>query len=715
MPTLPFLYGQGVPGGLAERLDEEASPKPGIQPRVTDVPMPEGKQLTVNDIAELEGTAGSTAANRDMTSGVNAQELLTGIVAPYLPSRPAGAGAAVSPQLEDYSKIQGQEGKDLYNETYRTIPQDMSVSQRLIGQAQEQEAQGTANWLTGEQLRQQKQMAIMREDQLRREQEVQARQAKLDQAVQYYSNDLADQGKYWRKPGSLLAAFGAALVAGGSPGDPSVGLRTIEHAVAQDFSERKALADMHLGELRSNLAAYRQFMGDKNAGDMLAFSEANRVAGMELKRIAAQFQGPIARERANMISDELMMKANEGRIRAYQAAVLEMPKLENPLIQKERQAVGAALPGVGPTPLKGSWKPGMTGLAAPTTQADVAKSAQAVKSSGGSGDALFTGKSSGPSGGIGWLSPETKKVLEERVPGITDRVAAVRMSVVKSLAAKAGGDPTKIDVRMTDAQVADVVRTTGGNVAKFNKDRAEYVDKLAEDKKEIGSQAHPIAARLNSYRQLGHDIQVMQAVADSKYGGDVDKLLNPRTSQVIGAANVKKIAEWLAAGSKPTEEHERLARDVQSSVNNFKQLLAGNVVEWTHEKFGGAVSEGEQKAKDEFIKTDHSWEAIKNFQRNISEGAQAQMKAILGQAKSNLTRMEWEVYMGQGSQPMPFQGIKGYTGPRSSKEVQSVKPQSVNASMPGQEPETPFSSSPASRMMLSPAALQAIERLKSGR
>jgi hypothetical protein len=146
---------------------------------------------------------------------------------------------------------------------------------------------------------------------------------------------------------------------------------------------------------------------------------------------------------------------------------------------------------------------------------------------------------------------------------------------------------------------------------------------------------------------------------------------------------VKKVAEWLAAGERPTEAHELQARKISEAMNHFDQLFSGDVIGWTHSVSGNRISPEAEARNKQFISSDASWPSVKAFQQIQSQAANAEAKAAIGQSKSAMTRLYWQAYLGMEDTGVGYKGIKGYSEEErqrerakaeSAKEAAQVRP-----------------------------------------
>ncbi len=651
---------------------------------------------TLQDVAEVapvppyQGDPGDLSANRDATDGRNAAATVMELGAPLVPNPTGRMRPTVMPRYTDMSLV----GKDNYEEYFKTRPQEIEGAIQAGADAESDLSRKRADWIGAEKDRQSHELAVLRERQIQRQQEVMARQEALNQATERYSNDLADRGQFWRQPGSLMAAMGAALIAMSSPGDRGVGARIIDQAVTADWSKRRDLANMHLGELRSNVAAYRQIMGDANAGDQMAFLESKRVALMELERLANQFQGPLARANAAKLIAAGRQELAKGRMKLQAELLTKMEHFENPAIAAETRAVGEALPGEGPTPVKGSWKPGTVtqptqpNNAAPWLQDYARKEGIETTplASKGSGAApggvagavvgqFTSGKSAPGKGGASkyYMSDEQRNMLNKRFPGAADNVDTVRRASVSEILAKIGANPKSVDYRLSDEEIG--ARLPPEFRKPFNVAMVGYRNWTRADNSKVSAAMAPIIKRVQAYRQMGKDLSLVKEMADRMTAKGIpttpDQLLGTKYKQVFGAGNWKKISEWMGAGEgKASNANDQLAQDMDQAIRRVEQGLNGGISAWVQDISGGTVSEGETKRNDLYINGEHSYNSLLGFHKDISRAAHGAGKVALKMAESPLTQVAWEVELGAEDPGVYIPQTAGAKGTALDPDVQ---------------------------------------------
>lgn len=200
-------------------------------------------------------------------------------------------------------------GKKLYDEAFTNAPGRRTAALNAEADVNAQKYGALEQHYADQAQKDQAAMAAFAARRQQEQEEILQRQQALDKATQFYSQDLADTGKFWHSPANIIGAISASLLAMNAPGDPSIGVRLVNQAIDRDMAQRQNAANMHLGALRSNLAGYQKIAGDREAGDLLAQSEAHRMAAQEVARISARFEGPLAQKRAQVIIEDQNTKA----------------------------------------------------------------------------------------------------------------------------------------------------------------------------------------------------------------------------------------------------------------------------------------------------------------------------------------------------------------------------------------------------------------------
>lgn len=674
---------EGKPAPPAMSVDTRpamATAQPGDAPLLG-----QGQQAESSVAPPFPGTPGSVAGPSDETTGFTIGNDVINMAAPFIPTSPrGGAGPAVMPEGENMLPFGGAQGRELWNNAAVQKPSEIEAAVMQGANAEERMGKEKADFYTRLQHDQQEQLGLIKQNRIENDKAVAARQAQLDKAITGYSNDLADRGQFWRNPGNIIAALGVAFTTLGTQTAAGAN-KIINDMVQSDWQQRKQLADMHLGELRSNINGYRQLAGDKEMGDRLALADSYRVAAMEADRIGAQFQGPIAKAKAAAVVKELQRNylVQMGQLHAQMAYV--KPHAENPMVAQEYQKSGQALPGTGFTPYaptKGYAQPGAgqpsdssTGATAGSTRSSGAiwdqqapsllkrqpggSQVQQAASSGGGAQGAQAAQAAAKetTKSAGYATDQQRYDLDKRYPGSSAMVDSERKQVIPEILASIGANPRGVNPLLSDEEISKTL-PYDKQVA-YNKAIAGYRKWASEDNDKVSKamQQAGVPQRLSGTRMLGSDIQILQEVARRK-NMSVDELRDTRTKQIIGTGNYKTINEWLGA-SPANGIHEEQAKNLANALNRFDQLLAGQVNSYTHANAGGAVSPSEEKRIQALIAGDHSWASVNNFYDMQSREVQDLRRNALAGAASKLSVVKWNSDLGQDPQPLGFNGIPG--------------------------------------------------------
>jgi hypothetical protein len=216
-------------------------------------------------------------------------------------------------------------GPELYDEAFVNAPRRRQTEMEGLGQLQNQRATELAR-MYDRQVAQDQAAAVAMQARREAEQaEIARKQEELAKATRYYTRELQDSGKYWANPGNIIAAISYSLLPVFS-NDPSIGVKLINQAVQQDFDNRMRLADMAVGNARSNLEGYRKIAGDRQQGDLLARAEAHRVAAMDIERIGAKFSGPEAQKNIAIAIEDQKTRAAAAEMEFYAKYIHTAPK-----------------------------------------------------------------------------------------------------------------------------------------------------------------------------------------------------------------------------------------------------------------------------------------------------------------------------------------------------------------------------------------------------
>ncbi len=596
-------------------------------------PTPTAPVVPTDPPVNEAGIPGGTESGMDTGEGTGAALLGRQFAFPRA-NVGMGMQPTVMPAFEDFTPAGGAQGKAILDEAFVGAPGRASEALGEVGNIEDQASKARQEFYKSEQPRQQEQAAIVQQHRLHNQEQLMARQAQLEKATQNYSNDLADRGKFWRNPGNIIAAIGAIFIqAGAGHQDPTAGIRVLNNAVNADFQQRKQLADSHMGELKSNLASYRQLVGDIEGGDMMALAESKRIAGMEIERIGAQFQGPLAKAKAKAAKAQLDQQAAVGYFQAYNHYVFNNTKLADPRLAAETKALGQAMPGVGPTPLKGSWAPGAV---KPVGAAGSVGKAGSVGQGGGQA-ALPKAVQNGVWSNLDRpMDEKTRKSLNDRYPGAADQISQERDDITRRIWSTSGGDPKK-----------------------FNKEMEEFERWVESDVKEIAKAAQQHVSDISGTRRLQTHMGVISALAQRLHKSE-NEVIEAATNQTLGASNVKAWKELMAAMRSAGGSKEQIQEnDIEDAVAGFRQLLAGNVNAYFKTTSGSAVSATEADRLKQVIANDHGWNSIQGFVNDSSARSAAALNNATSTAAHPVSGTLYRLQAGIGTPKLDSKGMKG--------------------------------------------------------
>ena len=601
---------------------------------VTDQQMADkGYEVQINPAAPAEvpvfpGVAGSDEAGTSSAEGTEAAIDARGMAFPRMSVGMAPRGVVMGPG-EDYSTQGGAHGKSDWEDTFVTKP--AQIEQAVMEGAEQEGKLGEAkgDYWKRTQKAQEQEFAVLQARRLENQQQIAQQQQEIQKATERYSNDLADRGQFWKNPAHILGAISASLMALGS-GGPAIGQKLINDAVNADFQQRKDLANMHLGELRSNLHSYRQIAGDREMGDKMALAESYRVAAMELERISAQFQGPIAKARAQAGIKDLLMQKQVLMMNMFNHGIFQKAEVVDPRIAAAKMAGAKGLPeGVGYTPFAVAGKPDAA------TSAGVGPYSQPGQSMSGQP-----------------TNPPMDHVIRSLIPPIPEDMKA-------RWEARAPGSSRQVDKERMDV-ARRIWSVSGGNPATFNTKMEAFEAKQEDDIKGIAVAAQPLVARIDGYRRLGTDLKLIKVMADRLHT-DPDTLLGNGASAILGKEFMAKYKDTIhLLGNTDPDNANKYARELQeteAAVERFKQVLAGAQNTYIHDKSGGNVSANENLRMKEYLR--QGYRGILAFQDNESKLAQTEFNNATNSAAHPVSGTMYRIQMGIGSSPLDRQGIAG--------------------------------------------------------
>lgn len=565
------------------------------------------------------GTPGNLDANQEAVNSILSGMALDNALAPAGPT--GGPKAFYAPGHEEYTQLGGREGKSLFQEAYGTGPDDgpkkLQAAVRASDVAQGDRADAMAKFYEGEAQRA-TQTAAARKMAMQQDQaELQARRAKLEQATQFYTDDLADRGQFWANPGNILAAISFSLMPIFS-NDPTVGVKLINQAIQQDLDNRRANAQGTLGALRSNLDGYRQLVGDRQAGDQLAEAEARRVAATEVERIAAKFESPISKARAEAAIQSLRMQAAQGYMQAYSQGHIYTPAQKadpnvyamrtqgfdgafSPINSEEKssQGVGAGTNSLlkGGSPSVAESGKGFDGRVAPVDKALV--------KAGASVDTI------------------AKKALAGRFPGSENALAAYEASV------------NRMATNMANGQASGPA---------FNKARQVILNEADAEVQKVAPTLFPIAGKIATLKNLQTDAEIMRVAAQAR-GQDPQKFLGYMRN--IWGNGIPDRYEGLVRAFSGSPKGPSDPKAVDQEIKYFRQRFGAQLAEQYNQISGGVINPDELPRLKAIISSEADLGLIENWMKEKSVGLQGQYMAAM--PSSAIAKLRYLTTQGSGS------------------------------------------------------------------
>jgi len=524
-------------------------------------------------------------------------------------------------QGPDYSGIGGPRGKSDYETSLIDAPKRMedalvegqkamSARSDAVGKVYDQEAERAAQATAA---RQHQRVADQKN--------LEARQTKLDQATQFYTDDLADQGKFWTNPGNIISAIAFSLM----PifgNDPTAGAKLINQAIDRDMANRQHAAEGTLGALRSNLAGYHKLTEDRQAGDLLADSEARRVAANEVARISQKFESPISQANAKAAIADLQQRSGVARMEAYKAWVNSPAQKMNQQMHDARaKGFDGAYQDLSKGPA-GVQQPGQTSMAA---------------SKGTSGGTPTIANTTGNQGGTvgGFSSPTIAAVAN------ADPQAAFRAAMDGRI--RGSADIAEIARRRIDAQ-ANLEASKGPDAVR--KKKFELVDGY---KKEAAAQPElvKIQPRLAGISSMQSTIDMVKR-SEAAAGRDPARFLDSARSYMPTdwVDRYEKFKMRTASATAPGSAAEYGQLKLQAT-QAFRQKMNAEVNSYIHANAGGAVSEQEAKRMDSVISSGSNLNEIDAFVHAQSTSAKREESAAMAKLTPEAALMYMQ-RMGQG-------------------------------------------------------------------
>lgn len=607
----------------------------GPKPPLPDAPIP-----------VEEGLPPTTEAAQNTAEGQWAENLIRGAATNY-PGFSSGPPPVVQPALTN-PNVYG--GKELVDKITQGDPAALSQAMSEGAQAQQDEGDALKAFYEKAIKEQSDQNTLFAQRRMERSDDITRRQAEIDTATQRYTADLADRGQFWKNPWNVMSAFVTSFMA--LTGDPQAGIRLINQQILNDWNQRREIANTSLGAMRSNLESYRQIAGDRDQGDLLALRESYRIAALELPRIAAQFQGPKARAQAAVAQKELMYKADLLTAQLHKQGMYQ-PGMLMPKWKSESQKAE------GVTPIGNGKFPGQEGSVTPLGGIQGARTP-----SGGQGASVGVSGGTTQNSSIGmpstgnpnidnWLkaqlspiSGENASRLNQRYPGMADRVNSAKMAEGIQILKRVGPDPVKIRAAMAEKE------------KEWDEGKAKIAAAVTAEK---------LPGRMRLYRYLADGMKRLESMAMEESGGkpvDMNKFMRMTNDVIFGRNLMNKWEEVANALEGPAKTAEQAKiQSKRRTIEEFKQLLAGGTNEYIKEHAGGTVPDGEQARMDLAIK--RGWDGIRTFLDSSSANANAQFDAVLS-GFPIISQEYYKAATGLSSSKLDTRGVRPpeFEGPR---------------------------------------------------
>ncbi len=544
--------------------------------------------------------------------------------------QPAGAKGPAGTAVNEYENANTIGGPEEFKGTFKEGPKKIGDLQRDIGKLESQSHESLAKEYENQAQKDAIQSAKIASRKADDDQQLLMKQRDLDEKTVMYTNDLANQNKFWQNPGNIVSAIAYSLMSVFSS-DPAIGAKLINQAVDRDMNNRKDLANMHLGELRSNIGTYRKFAEDRQAGDLLAQSEAHRIAANQIRAIGERLASPIALKNAELAAQDQETKSAAIRAQAYNHYLYNRPQVMDPRLAafaKQKQ-----------TEIPEGW-----------THYDLPKSTVgAVKSvvSGGAGPSTAAGT---PVPGQEPISkrlasmPATTHTALVMSPGEVAK-QGLDSSLSKGDMAQMAGDVITARARALAGDPA-----APGYQAKVN----EHVDKMQKSADagvgDIAKNAMPFQVGLVVTNRLQRDMNIIKNELKAS-GVDPNEFLGELRTLTGGplAARINDLRLRYGNASGAGEEAQKR---MLAASERFHQALNGKIVGYYHDMAGAAQNAAETGNLKQVINNSARWDQIEQFIGQESMNYSAQMKSAIRTAPDPYSAILYMSMYGNGDQSM---------------------------------------------------------------
>lgn len=297
--------GQPVyPGSSWDKSNQPPPPEPkeGPVPTLDDNTAP-----TEGEVGVLEGLPGSFVES----SALEDQ--------PIGRSRGPGYIPKVIGQHENWNPAMGS-GE--FNENYRKLPGEAAAAIQESGMA-EKEANEQLAGMYSKEAERQAHVIGARQNRLDGYKMAEAeRMAEIDQKSKEIAAHKVSTGRFWRNPGGIMAAIGAALIS--LAAGPEAGMKVINGAIERDLELQRQEHEWMQADkrgLETNVGIYRQLVGDAEAGDALQEAATREATAQKILEVSANLKSKVAIQNARAQAAMLMQQAGHLRTQVYSSLI----------------------------------------------------------------------------------------------------------------------------------------------------------------------------------------------------------------------------------------------------------------------------------------------------------------------------------------------------------------------------------------------------------
>ncbi len=590
----------------------------GLRPPAAKAP------VIAPELSAHPGVEADTSFDDEFSKGQQAEANAAETMFPTLPQRGRGPTDAVQPEGENFLPTRG---KDLFQETYVQGPKDLAASQKQLGELEGQRHEAIAGRYAQETERATGAMAANQARRQAEDLEIQTRQANLDRATKTYTDDLHDQNKFWQSPGNILSAIAFSLMPIFS-NDPTIGAKLINQAIDRDMTNRKDLANMHLGELRSNIGMYRKLAEDHQVGDQIAQAEAHRIAAQDIERISQQFQSPISKTKAQAMAQDQLMRANQVQMTAYNHYNYNAARRLDP-----RLASAYEMPGKQGNP--DGWK----SFAIPNGSPGKA----AVGSIAGTPSVASSEKN------VANMSQTQVAALAHHPEEIANMAIDGRLK---------GDDILRMH---RNSIVARAKSITDENSPKYELEFNKNIQGLRKEAEEgvmdVAKAMAPHEAAVATTSRLARDMAVIKSECAEAGINPNDFLGELRTG--LGGPLTAKLQDLRIRFNNDATDNATQKNQMErlKASERFHQALAGNIVGYYHDMAGAAQNKKELENLGQYISAESSWNKIEQFVNERSQTYAKVFQNALRESKSPYSAALYVAGHGNGTPSLPYQGI----------------------------------------------------------